>query len=356
MNDKAVQHIPGPAPTILCVEDEVDLRTDITEELEAAGYTVVQAANGRAAMTLVESIRPDLVLCDITMPVMGGYEFMERFRTEKTEMADVPFIFLTALADRSEMLQGKLAGADDYLVKPVDYDDLLLTIRARLRFSERIRLKAIEEIEAQHQSLIDKAVREGDITLTALAAALDRLSVGIFVLDETGSVKLVNDAGRRLAAPGGPLIISGNGLRASMPRTSAALRTAFERTLGEIGAVETVAAQAIEGHTLLVQVSSAQIPGANVRHNIVMVVDPATRSEASPELLSAMFGCTPTEARLAAALVAGKKLEEIRKEFGVAQTTVVFHLQNLFQKTQTNRQADLVALLIRATFPLMVKD
>ena len=117
--------------TILCVEDEDDLRGDIAEELEAANYRVLQAANGSEALSLLEKHRPDLVLCDITMPGLGGYDVLKALREQGT-MADVPFIFLTALAERNDVLSGKQAGADDYLVKPIDYEILLATISARL--------------------------------------------------------------------------------------------------------------------------------------------------------------------------------------------------------------------------------
>ena len=68
--------------TILCVEDEDDLRSDIAEELEAANYRVLQAANGSEALALLEKHRPDLVLCDITMPGLGGYDVLKALREQ----------------------------------------------------------------------------------------------------------------------------------------------------------------------------------------------------------------------------------------------------------------------------------
>src|SRR4051794_36812223 len=82
--------------TILCIEDEEDLRTDIAEELVAAKYDVLQASNGQEAIAILQHRRPDLVLCDITMPGLGGYDVHKAMR-EKGDLADVPFIFLTAL-------------------------------------------------------------------------------------------------------------------------------------------------------------------------------------------------------------------------------------------------------------------
>src|SRR5215212_12258599 len=132
--------------TILCVEDEEDLRVDIAEELETANYRVLQAANGSEALALLEKHRPDLVLCDITMPGLGGYDVLKAMR-EQGGLADIPFIFLTALAERNDVLVGKQAGADDYLVKPIDYEILLATVSARLNQVSRIRTSAVQRAE-----------------------------------------------------------------------------------------------------------------------------------------------------------------------------------------------------------------
>lgn len=340
--------------TILCVEDEVDLRSDIVEELTAAGYAVVEAANGREALALVAGVRPDLILCDITMPEIGGYEFMERLRAGRPDLAEVPFIFLTALADRSEILHGKRAGADDYLVKPVDFDDLLATIRSRLRFVDRVRQSLLHELEAEKRRLLERAVREGEATLAALGATLDHMAAGMFLLDPTGAVHSANRAGRKLAEAGDGLMLSSAGLIARAPASSRALRYALATVLPETSPPPIIAIERENGRPMVLQLSSIALPGGNERYLLAIVVDPTHPPTLAPENLMALFGCTWTEARLAVALVAGRRLEEIGEDFGVKPTTIAFHLQNLFQKTHTNRQVDLVALLIRATLPLAI--
>ncbi len=339
-------------PTILCIEDEIDLRTDIAEELAFAGFDVLQAGNGREALLALETARPDLILCDVTMPELDGYAFMAALRADRPDLAETPLIFLTALADRADVLHGKNSGADDYLVKPVDFDDLLATIRARLRLVERVRGALLQELEHERRRIVTSAVQDGEVTLAALAAGLDRLSIGIFLLGQSGELSMANEAGKRLIEQGDALILTSAGLRARAASSAQALRKALAGALENIGTSATLPLERENGRSLVLQLSSLSLPGRNSCHVVALVVDPDQLSEASPEVLTSVFGCTAAEARLATALMAGKRLEEISEEFGVKPTTIAFHLQNLFQKTHTHRQADLVALLIRATMPL----
>lgn len=200
---------------ILCVEDEDQLRRDIADELVEAGHEVIEAADGETALAILAQSRPDLILCDISMPGCNGYAVLEAVQARGPDYADIPFVFLSALADPRQIVHGKRIGADDYLVKPIDYDLLLATVEARLRQVERIRAT---------------------------------------------------------------------------------------------------------GHGAL----AADTPAP-----------------------SASFGFTPAEARVAAALTRGRTLVQIADELGVTRATVAFHMRNLFQKTRTSRQAELVALLLR---------
>jgi len=132
--------------TILCVEDEEDLRKDIVEELRDAGYETIEAENGQVALEATLKRRPDLIISDISMPVMGGYELLEEIRANHPERFEIPFIFLTALADRSHVVMGKKLGVDDYLTKPVDYEMLLATVEARLEHAGRIMARHKEQL------------------------------------------------------------------------------------------------------------------------------------------------------------------------------------------------------------------
>ena len=127
------------AATILCIDDETLLREDIVEELEDEGYKVLQASDGHEGLKQILSHRPDLVICDITMPRKNGYELLKEVRGEHGISAEMPFIFLSALADKEHVVAGLKLGADNFMTKPVDFDVLLVKVKACLRQVDRIR-------------------------------------------------------------------------------------------------------------------------------------------------------------------------------------------------------------------------
>lgn len=127
------------AATILVIDDESLLREDIVEELEDEGYRVFQASDGHEGLKQILQHHPDLVVCDITMPRKNGYELLKEVRGEHGISAEMPFIFLSALADKEHVLAGLKLGADNYLTKPVDFDVLRVKVQACLRQVERIR-------------------------------------------------------------------------------------------------------------------------------------------------------------------------------------------------------------------------
>ena len=139
--------------TVLCVEDEEDLRHDIVEELHGAGYDTIEAENGAEGLKAILACRPDLVLSDITMPVMNGYDLMQAIRSEHPEMAEMPFIFLSALADRQNIVVGRQLGADDYLTKPIDYDLLLATVESRLASVLRVKARKESQLVRLYRTL-----------------------------------------------------------------------------------------------------------------------------------------------------------------------------------------------------------
>ncbi|MCI8424740.1 MAG: response regulator transcription factor [Adlercreutzia sp.] len=119
---------------ILLADDEENLREAVTIILEKAGYTVRAAADGTQAVEAFLAERPDLVILDVMMPWMSGYEVCERIRQESD---DVPVLMLSAKGDIVDKKSGFHAGADDYVVKPFNDEELLLRVEALLRRRSR---------------------------------------------------------------------------------------------------------------------------------------------------------------------------------------------------------------------------
>ncbi len=119
---------------ILLIEDNTEVRENIAEILELSGYQVLTAENGKVGVKLATGENPDLIICDIMMPEMDGYGVLHALSKNETA-ATIPFIFLTAKADRTDFRKGMEMGADDYITKPFDDIELLQAVEARLKRS-----------------------------------------------------------------------------------------------------------------------------------------------------------------------------------------------------------------------------
>jgi DNA-binding response OmpR family regulator len=115
--------------SILVVDDDDDIRALVGELLERAGHVVIKAPDGESALKLFYSRQPDLVVLDVSMPGLDGWEVLNRIR----ELSDVPVLMLTARAEELEKVRGLRAGADDYVTKPFGRQELLARVDATLR-------------------------------------------------------------------------------------------------------------------------------------------------------------------------------------------------------------------------------
>lgn len=138
---------------ILVIEDNPEVRENLTEILELSGYTVEEAENGKAGVEKALTSPPDLILCDVMMPELDGFGVLQILSKKSTTSA-VPFIFLTAKTEKEDLRRGMNLGADDYLTKPIYKDELLQVIQHRLEKSDRLR-------------------RQFDRTATGLSAFID---------------------------------------------------------------------------------------------------------------------------------------------------------------------------------------
>jgi DNA-binding response OmpR family regulator len=153
--------------TILLIEDNADVRENTAEILELANYSVLTAADGKAGVQLAEKHPPDIIICDLTMPVLDGFGVLHLLG-KKPELRAVPFIFLTARSERTDIRRGMDMGAEDYITKPFDPVELLNSIESRLKkvatlkettLREITGIDSLLEIASAEQSII--ALKEG---------------------------------------------------------------------------------------------------------------------------------------------------------------------------------------------------
>ncbi|BDD04290.1 response regulator [Aureibacter tunicatorum] len=146
---------------ILLIEDNVDMRENTAEILELANYEVITAENGKMGVEIAQKELPDLIICDIMMPMLDGYGVLYLL-SKSTATASIPFIFLTAKAERADIRKGMNLGADDYLTKPFDDMELLNAIESRLKKSEIIHKHFNQDVEGIN-SFFNEAVENSAV-------------------------------------------------------------------------------------------------------------------------------------------------------------------------------------------------
>ncbi|MEI6020711.1 MAG: response regulator [Bacteroidota bacterium] len=132
--------------TILLIEDNTDVRENTAEILELANYKVLQAENGKVGVELAQQTNPDLIICDIMMPVLDGYGVIHLLN-KNPSTAKIPFIFLTAKSERLDFRKGMEMGADDYISKPFDDIELLKAVESRLRKNDILKAEFSKNVD-----------------------------------------------------------------------------------------------------------------------------------------------------------------------------------------------------------------
>jgi signal transduction histidine kinase/DNA-binding NarL/FixJ family response regulator len=165
---------------ILIVDDETMNRRLLEAILVAEGFAVVEAADGPAGLEIIATSKVDLVLLDVMMPQMSGFEVCRKIRAD-LHLPNLPVVFVTALGDRDSRIRAKDVGADEFLTKPVDDVELLVRVKSLLR------LKAHHDArEKQHQ---------------LMSAILESMAEGVVAIDEASGLTLINAAAERILGP-----------------------------------------------------------------------------------------------------------------------------------------------------------
>jgi two-component system, OmpR family, alkaline phosphatase synthesis response regulator PhoP len=177
--------------SILIIEDETMIRENTAELLSLNSYQTHTAANGRIGLQMAQIHQPDLILCDVMMPELDGYGVLVQLR-DTPALQTIPFIFLTAKADRPEQRHGMDLGANDYLTKPFTSTELLTAIRTRLKLhashkqaisQERHKAQKLKQQIQQTQRKVESSQRFGTLHTELLKQ---------FILDLRNPVSTIN--------------------------------------------------------------------------------------------------------------------------------------------------------------------
>jgi len=161
--------------TVLVIEDEDDLRENVVNMLGFEGFTVFAAENGEIGITLARRHLPDIIVCDIMMPALDGYDVLLHLRGDPSTSM-IPFIFLTAKAGRDYLRSGMELGADDYIAKPFSYSELLSAIATRLERRSTILAEHEQQLDSLRQSIVDALPPDLHAPLTSVIGYAERIA------------------------------------------------------------------------------------------------------------------------------------------------------------------------------------
>lgn len=167
---------------ILCVEDEQDIRENIVEILRDEGFEVFEAMNGKHGFEVFTQSKPDLIISDIMMPELDGYGLLKLIRESKNVRNNtVPFIFLSALGQKDDIIKGVNLSANDYLIKPIDFDMMIAKIRektANFTKLQEVADRNIKNIKSQVSAVLPSELLSYLEVITQTAANLKNQPFG----------------------------------------------------------------------------------------------------------------------------------------------------------------------------------
>lgn len=185
---------------ILVIEDEASIRENILELLEAENFEALGAANGKAGIKMAIAQIPDLILCDMMMPEMDGHGVLKALQSEPLT-ATIPFVFLTAKADKSDIRTGMELGADDYITKPCTPQELLKAIDIRLEKHKRISRQSQKTLDELRTNISMSLPHELRTPLNAILGFSELMLSEYHVFEESDILEMIgqiNTSGHRL--------------------------------------------------------------------------------------------------------------------------------------------------------------
>ncbi len=168
---------------VLCVEDEQEIRDTMAEILRDEGFEVFEANNGKEGFDVFLQTRPDIIVSDIMMPTLDGYGFLKMVRESKDKLNAIPFIFLSALGQKDNILKGVDLMANDYLVKPIDFDILIAKIKEKAGNAQKVQKIhniGIKNIKSQISTILPVEISSYLDTISKMVGVLKEEPYGPF--------------------------------------------------------------------------------------------------------------------------------------------------------------------------------
>lgn len=275
--------IPPPGPKILLIDDEENLVFGLTSIMRRAGYEVLAATDGANGLCLAQEQKPDLIICDVMMPTPNGFE-LRKILSLWPDMASIPFIFLTARTGGTDKLRGLKSGADDYMTKPFNRDELLARVEAVLRRNELGRQKGLAEAQTQIETLkrevsqnISHELRTPvGLVLMSLEMALKERFAGK-LLEQDLFIKMALESAQRLHTLIDDLITLGEMDRGQLNTVRQSIRLEFDFHLPIKQRLECWAPKQLEVRLAVAPDLTITAPAAGFKRAIAHLVDNACK-------------------------------------------------------------------------------
>lgn len=320
---------------MLCTADP-SLHERLLPGLQSRGFQVSVAVDADSALFQLNVVPPDVMLCDQGLPGYEGMALLQMIRRDRGDLAAMPIIVMSEYGHSSDIAAAKMAGADDYAVKPVDINLIVASIEAQLRIAARLR----------SAMLVEEELADGAPRIQAFHRLLDGLSFGIVLFDSHGQQIFTNRNARQLSRAHAARIRSWV-LRqvAQLGREAQSESSGIQFPLLDFRMIPTGLSRGNAAQQLFVA-TMALTPKDDPEMILAsMIFATSHQSDAGGRLVSDAIGLTPTEARLAHFLAEGLRLDQIGELMNIAKPTVNYHLRNIYQKSGTSRQSDLITLL-----------
>ena len=294
--------------TVLVVDDTPETLGLLTDTLDHAGYTVLIATDGEAALELVDQITPDLVLMDALMPGIGGFETCKRLKRDKL-LSHLPVIFMTGLSETEHVVEGLGCGGVDYVTKPIVLDELLARIRVHLG-----------NARLAHET----------------HAALDASGRFLFATHRDGRLVWCTPKARRLLS-------GADASRDMEPDLAAAVIEQLLRLRGDDGLAAARCVVTVEGRRLECSFVSTLGPD-----ELLFRLAEASTTDGEQTALQRAFALTSREAEVLLWISRGKPNRDIGEILSISPRTVNKHLEQVFVKLGVENRAAAAAAAVRA--------